>query len=92
MKMLGLSTTLHALIQEIEEATKTIYILKTNKDKVIACADEGLVKKCIERLGKENVKYSKMQVCKTQEDLDGVLFEDKLEEVHMCTDVDYALY
>ena len=99
IKMSGLSTIILNLIQEIEEEMKNIYILRTNKDKVIACADENLVKKCIERLGKENIKYSKMKVCQTEEDLEGVLLENKLEEqlktpriVHLCTDKDCPLY
>ena len=40
-----------------------------------------------------------MQVCQTEEDLEGALLEDKLEEqlknpriVHLCTDKDCELY
>ena len=96
--MLALANTVDKMIETIEEEMKTIYILKTRKDKVLAVADESLVKKCIARLGKENVKYSQMKVCQTEEDLDSIFLEDKLEEqlngrvVHLLTDKDCPLY
>ena len=64
---------------KIKEEMKTIYVLRTDKTKMIACADESLVKKCIERLGKDTlVATYKMKICKTEEDLDRVL-ENNLE-------------
>ena len=98
LKMLALANTVDKMIETIEEEMKTIYILKTRKDKVLAVADESLVKKCIARLGKENVKYSQMKVCQTEEDLDSIFLDDKLEEqlngrvVHILTDKDCPLY
>ena len=100
MKMIGLSTTIRGLIQEIEEAMKIIYVLRTDKTKMIACADESLVKKCIDRLGKDvSVATYKMKVCQTEEDLDGIFAEAKLKEqmkgpriVHILTDKDCQLY
>ena len=96
--MLALANRIENIIEEIKEEMKTIFILRTNKDKVLAVADESLVKKCIARLGKENVKYSQMKVCQTEEDLDSNFLEDKLEEqlngrvVHLLTDKDCPLY
>ena len=98
-KMTTLYNKLNTLIDETVEDMKTIFVLRTNEDKVIAISDISLVQKCIDRLGKENVKYSKMKLCQSEEDLDNVLLEDKLQEqlknpriVHILTDKDCPLY
>lgn len=77
IKFDDLSTFIYKLIQEVEEEMKTIYILRTDKTKMIACADESLVQKCIARLGKDTlVTTYKMKICQTEEDLESVLLED----------------
>ena len=98
-KLTTLNSKLVDLINETLEEMKSIYIVRTNKDKVLAVSDKRLVERCIERLGKVNVKFSKINVCQTEEDLEGVLLEDKLEEqlknpriVHLLTDKDCPLY
>ena len=83
----------------IKEQRKTVYVVKANKDKFITVSNESLIQKCIERFGKENVQYSKMKICETEEDLDEIFFEDKMKEdlknpriVHLLTDKDCPLY
>lgn len=63
----------------IKEAMKTIYILRTDKTKMIACADESLVQKCIARLGKDTqVATYKMTICQSEKDIEE-LFSEHVE-------------
>ncbi|MBO5954619.1 MAG: hypothetical protein J6Q13_01475 [Clostridia bacterium] len=70
-----------ALIEKINEEMKTIHIIRTDKTKIIACANAKLAQKCIARLGKDaKVATYKIQICETEEDLNNILLEDKLKE------------
>ena len=74
---LQLGLHVNALIKEIKEEMKTIYILKTNEDKLISVSDESLLQKCLARLGTD-IEVFKMKVCQTEEDLE-IALEDKTE-------------
>lgn len=98
-KLTTLNSKLVDLINETLEEMKSIYMVRTNKDKVLAVSDKRLVERCIERLGKENVKFSKMNVCQTEEDVDNTFLTHKMEDdlkgsriVHILTDKDCPLY
>jgi len=69
------------LINEIKEEMKNVYIVTTNNNQTIVCSDESLVKKCIERLGKDvSVAQHKAQICQSEEDINKILLEIKKEE------------
>lgn len=66
---------------QIKKQRKIVYILRTDKTKMIAVSNESLVQKCIARLGKDvQVETCKTKVCQTEDDLDAVLLEYNLNE------------
>ena len=73
-KMSGLLEYVNILISQVKEEMKNVYIIRTDKTKMIVCADENLVKKCIERLGKDvSVATYKTTICQTEQDIDKIL-------------------
>ena len=95
-KFLKLGLYVQEIIKEIKEEMKTIYIVKTDKNKLISVSDQNLLQKCLARLDAD-VEVFKMKVCETEEDLD-ILLDDKQDDehkkskiVHLCADKDYQL-
>ena len=93
---LQLGLHVNDLIKEIKEEMKTIYIVKTDKNRLISLSDQNLLQKCLARLDAD-VEVFKMKVCETEEDLD-ILLDDKQDDehkkskiVHLCADKDYQL-
>ena len=71
---MGLIKYLNDFKARIKEAMQTIYIIRTDKTKMIACSDESLVQKCIARLNKDTqVATYKMKICQSEKDIDEVL-------------------
>lgn len=92
-KLLALHTKITNLMVEVKEHKRIIYIMRTRKDKVIAVANKRLLEKCIESLGKDNVKFTQMYICETEDDLNNAFAEETIkgQVLHLCTDKDCQL-
>jgi len=79
LDFIDLSRKLLRLIKTVEKAMKTIYVLQTDRTKMIATSDKNLMKKCIARLSKDTA-YSMhtMEICHTEKDLDQIFFNSEL--------------
>ncbi len=73
-KMTGLLEYIDIIISQIKEEMKNVYIIPTNNNQMIVCSDENLVKKCLERLGKDvSSEPVKTKFCQSEEDLEKIL-------------------
>ena len=87
-KMSELLEYINNVINQIKEEMKNVYVIHTNNNETIVCADESLIKKCLERLG-TNVSSEpiKTKIYQSEEDLDEIL--PKKEEPSLKGDFVY---
>ena len=71
-KIEELLVKLNTLMGKIKQEMKNVYIIQTDSNQTIVCADENLVKKCTERFGK-NATVTKTTICVSEQDLDKIL-------------------
>ena len=82
LDFIDLSRKLLRLIKTVEDEMKTIYVLQTDKTKMIATSDESLMKKCVARLSKDTAYMThKRQICHTEQDLDKMFFSSELSSI-----------
>lgn len=73
-KMSGLLEYVNILINQIKDEMKNVYIVHFKDNQTIVCADESLLKKCLDRLENDSsIKPIKTTICQTEEDLDMIL-------------------